>query len=47
MEFQKVVLMQEEMFQQHFTHAQSTKASHHPPEHSAKLSHKNKSVKVL
>ena len=47
MEFQKVVLMQEEMFQQHFTQAHSTKASHHPPEPSAKLSHKNKSVKVL
>ena len=47
MEFQKVVLMQEEIFQQHFTEAHSTKASHHPPEPSAKLSHKNKSVKVL
>ena len=46
-EFEKVVLMQEEIFQQHFTQARSTKARHHPPEPSAKLSHKNKSVKVL
>ena len=30
MEFQKGVLMQEEIFQQHFTQAHSTKASHHP-----------------
>ena len=46
-EFQKVVLMQEEIFQQHFKEAHSTKASHHPPEPSAKLFHKNKSVKRL
>ena len=47
MEFQKVVLMQEQIFQQHFTEAHSSKASHHSREPSAKLSHKNKSVKVL
>ena len=47
MEFQKVVLMQEQIFQQHFTEAHSSKASHHSREPSEKLSHKNKSVKVL
>ena len=33
----KVVLMQEQIFLQHFTEAHSTKASHHPPEPSTKL----------